>query len=127
MKLLEVSKKLLLEKVYGIYVDNEIVGLKNEGEELYGLDRWKEFRLSVSGGEFSSMGRIGMGSISGFIKELEWFDNIMSDWGGMYRGDVGYECRERLFEILDEMIEDEVFRNEIKNEYNDYYKDYFEE
>jgi hypothetical protein len=127
MKLLDVSKKLLLEKIYGIYVDDEIVGLKKMGEELYGLDKWKEFRLSVSGGSKSSMGNIGMGCISGFIKELELFDDIMSDWGGCYRGEFSWECRSGLFEILDNEIEDVVFRNEIKNEYNDYYKEIFED
>jgi hypothetical protein len=110
-----------------LYVDGEIEGIIKSGDNVFGLDKWKEFRLSVSGGSKSSMGDIGMESIIGFINELELFDNMMYDWGGMYRGDFSWECREGLFEILDEVIEDEVFRNEIKNEYNDYYKEIFED
>jgi hypothetical protein len=124
-ELLNVSKKLLLEKVYGLWVDEDLEGIIKMGEEVFGLDKWKDFRLSVSGGSESSMGRIGMGSIEGFIDELDLFDNMMCDWGGCYRGDFRYEGRDSLFRLLDNNIEDEEFRNEIKNEYNKYYEEDF--
>jgi F-type H+-transporting ATPase subunit epsilon len=46
-------------------------------------------------------GGVGMSSIEGFIKEIEWFDNMMYDYNGDYRGICKWECREGLFEILD--------------------------
>lgn len=118
--MLEMGKKLLLESVYEMYVDNEIDCLKNE--ELFGLDKWKEFRLSVSGGDRSSMGSIGMGSIKGFLYEIELFDDMMMDWGGMYRGDMRWECRDGLFSILDEVIEDVEFRDSVKDGYNKWFE-----
>ena len=119
---MDTSKKLLLEKIYAQYVDNDINSIKEAGEEVFGLDQWSTFRLSVSGGAESSMGSIGMGSINGFLYELELYDNIMCDWGGQYRGDFRYENREGLFELLDEYIEDIEFKDKIKNEYDKYFE-----
>jgi hypothetical protein len=129
---MEMEKKLLLEKVYSDYVDIELNGNWNDLEkdeveegkyEIKGLIKeWKKFRLGVSGGEKSNMGGgVGMSSIEGFIKEIEWFDNMMYDYNGDYRGICKWECREGLFEILDEVIEDEVFRNKVKKEFNEYF------
>ncbi len=124
---MEMEKKLLLEKVYGDYVNNDLNGdwIKEEvgGYDMEVLIReFKNFRLYVSGGEKRSMGSIGMGSIGGFIREIEWYDNMMSDWNGVYRGDFRWEMRDWLFEILDRVIEDEMFRNEVKEEYNGYFR-----
>lgn len=129
---MEMEKKLLLEKVYSDYVDVELNGEWNdleEGEDRYDMKKligeWKKFRLSVSGGEKSEMGGgVGMGSIDGFIREIEWFDNMMYDWNGDYRGICRWECRDGLFDILDEVIEDEVFRNKVKEEFNEYFGDW---
>lgn len=129
---MEMEKKLLLEKVYSDYVDVELNGEWNdleEGEDRYDMKKligeWKKFRLSVSGGEKWDMGGgVGMSSIDGFIKEIEWFDNMMYDWNGDYRGICRWECRDGLFDILDEVIEDEVFRNEVKEEFNEYFGDW---
>jgi hypothetical protein len=119
--MLDVSSKLVLEKVYGMYVDGEIEGLVNSGENVFGLDKWKEFRLCVSGGDKTSMGSIGMGSIIGFINELELFDNMMCDWGGCYRGEFRWECRGGLFDLLDSEVEDVELRDSVKMEYNKYF------
>ena len=119
--MLDVSSKLVLEKIYGIYVDGEIEGLVSSGEDVFGLDKWKEFRLYVSGGDKRSMGSIGMGSIIGFINELELFDNMMYDWGGMYRGDMRWECRGGLFDLLDSEVMDVELRDSVKMEYNKYF------
>lgn len=128
---MEMEKKLLLEKVYSDYVDIELNGEWNdleEGEDKYDIKKligeWKKFRLSVSGGEKWEMGDVGMSSIGGFIREIEWFDNMIYDWNGDYRGICKWECREGLFDILDEVIEDEVFRNEVKEEFNEYFGDW---
>jgi hypothetical protein len=116
--MLDVSSKLVLEKVYGMYVDGEVVGFSGE---LFGLDKWKEFRLSVSGGDKVSMGSVGMGSIGGFIRELEWVDSIFSDLGGCYRGDFRWECKDGLFELLDSEVENVELRDSVKMEYNKYF------
>ncbi len=70
------------------------------------------------------MGSIGMESIIGFIKEIEWFDNIMYDYNGDYRGNCKWECRDGLFEILDKVIEDVEFRDNVKKEFNEYFGDW---
>ena len=131
---MEMEKKLLLEKIYGLYVDNEIDAdwwedscrSKNEYNRFNEfLKSWKWIRLEVSGGSEHSMGSVGMESIIGFINEIEWFDDIVSDFGGDYRGTARYECRDWLFELLDNEVEDEEFRNKIKDEYNSYFKGSF--
>lgn len=123
MKFIRVEKneKLLLEDVYEIYCKRGIEGLEEEDNKFYNMiEKFIEFRLYVSGGRFgSSMGRIGMESVEGFINEIEWFDSMMSDWSGSYRGDYSYECLESLKEILDE----KNIREEIKNEIIKLYKD----
>jgi hypothetical protein len=122
---MEMEKKLLLEKVYSDYVDIELNGDWNDLELEKLIRVWKKYRLGVSGGEESNMGGgVGMNSIGGFIREIEWFDNIVYDYNGDYRGICKWECREGLFEILDEVIEDEVFRNKVKEEFNEYFGDW---
>jgi hypothetical protein len=122
---MEMEKKLLLEKVYSDYVDIELNGDWNDLELEKLIRVWKKYRLGVSGGEESNMGGgVGMNSIGGFIREIEWFDNIIYDYNGDYRGICKWECREGLFEILDEVIEDEVFRNKVKEEFNEYFGDW---
>ena len=89
------------------------------------IGEWKKLRLSVSGGEKSEMGGgVGMGSIDGCRREIEWFDDRMYDWNGDYRGICKWECRDGLFDILDEVIEDEVFRNKVKEEFSEYFGDW---
>jgi hypothetical protein len=122
---MEMEKKLLLEKVYSDYIDIELNGDWNDLELEKLIRVWKKYRLGVSGGEESNMGGgVGMNSIGGFIREIEWFDNIIYDYNGDYRGICKWECREGLFEILDEVIEDEVFRNKVKEEFNEYFGDW---
>jgi len=121
---MEMEKKLLLEKVFGDYVDVELNGDWNDLELKKLIKVWKKYRLGVSGGEKHSMGSVGMETILGFVKEIEWFDNIIYDYNGDYRGICKWECREGLFEILDEVIEDEVFRNKVKEEFNEYFGDW---
>ena len=118
---MEMEKKLLLEKVFSDYVDVELNGDWNDLELKKLIEMWKKYRLRVSGGEVSSMGRIGMGSIIGFVKEIEWFDNILYDYNGDYRGIYSWECRDGLFEILDKVIEDVEFRDNVKKEFNEYF------
>ena len=118
---MEMEKKLLLEKVFSDYVDVELKGDWN-GLELKKLIKiWKKYRLGVSGGKKHSMGSVGMETILGFVKEIEWFDNIIYDYNGDYRGNCSWECRDGLFEILDKVIEDVEFRDNVKKEFNEYF------
>jgi len=132
---MEMEKKLLLEKVFGLYIDNdietfsELLNNKNFADDAVSRKRmlefiklWKDIRLEISGGENSSMGSVGMETIIGFIKEIENYDNLMHDYEGMYRGDAQYECREFIFGLLDGEIEDVEFKNEVKNKYDEYFK-----
>jgi len=120
---MEMKKKLLLEKVFSDYVDVELNGDWNDLELKKLIEVWKKYRLMVSGGEVSSMGSIGMESIVGFVKEIEWFDNILYDYNGDYRGICRWECRDGLFEILDKVIEDVEFRDNVKKGFNEYFGD----
>ena len=78
------------------------------------VERWVDFRLSVSGGAESSMGRIGCGTVDGFLNEIDWFDDMGCDWGGAYRGEFRYENRDGLFKLLDESSLDKELINLIK-------------
>ena len=118
---MEMEKKLLLEKVFSDYVDIELNGDWNDLELKKLIEIWKKYRLGVSGGEEHSMGSVGMETILGFVKEIEWFDNIIYDYNGDYRGNCSWECRDGLFEILDKVIEDVEFRDNVKKEFNEYF------
>jgi hypothetical protein len=135
MEILNIEGKLLLEKIYRLYCSSEIDSMEELEVEDFDVVLWRkfrDFRLKVSGGNESSMGNIGMGYISGFVDNIVMWDNMMSDWSGCYRGDLSYECREWLFKLLDEEIEDKEFNNEVKKKYNEWYveeygEDYDEE
>ena len=118
---MEMEKKLLLEKVFSDYVDVELKGDWNDLELKKLIKIWKKYRLGVSGGKKHSMGSVGMETILGFVKEIEWFDNIIYDYNGDYRGNCSWECRDGLFEILDKVIEDVEFRDNVKKEFNEYF------
>jgi hypothetical protein len=133
---MEMEKKLLLEKVFGLYIDNdievfsELMSNKNFADDAVSRKRmlefiklWKDVRLEISGGDKSNMGGdVGMASVMGFLYEIENYDNLMHDYEGMYRGDARYECRDFIFDLLDGEIEDVEFRNEVKNKYDEYFE-----
>ena len=120
------EEKLILENLFEEFVNSEINSLKESGEKVYGLNKWSEFRLVVSGGRYGSdMGCIGMNYIEGFLYELDMFMELMCDLGGCYRGEFLYENRDYLFDLLDKEVKDENFRNEIKVKFDEYFE--FEE
>lgn len=119
---LNLNEKLILESIFKEYCDSEIKSLKECGEEVYGLDKWSDFRLFVSGGGKSCMGMIGMGYISGFLRELDDFMDMMCDLGGCYRGEFLYENRDYLFRLLDKEVEDKNFVEEIKVKFDEYFE-----
>ena len=111
-----------LERIYEVYCKENLEGLKGEDKFIDMLEIFVDFRLEVSGGEESSMGRIGCESIEGFLNEIFLFDSMISDWNGSYRGDYSYEDFERLVELLDESNLSKELKNEIiegfKKEYS---------
>jgi hypothetical protein len=123
MENLNIEGKLLLEKVYKLYCDNDIDSFDLDDEDFDGVlwRKFRDFRLKVSGGREYSMGDVGMGCISGFVDNIVMWDNMMSDCNGCYRGDLSYECREWLFKLLDEEIVDKEFNNEVKKGYDEWY------
>jgi hypothetical protein len=58
-----------------------------------------EFRLGVSGGSETESG-VSMNSVNNFLDEIILYNNLMDDWGGIYRGDVCYECFDKLEEVV---------------------------
>ena len=94
--------KLELEKVYKEYCLGDIEWIKEEDKKNYKMFKsFIDFRLDVSGGNESTMGSVGCGSISGFLNEINLFDDLMSDYVGDYRGIMSSECGECLEGLLE--------------------------
>jgi hypothetical protein len=112
MVMIDRKLKVELERIYKEYCFEDLNPL--EGEELIDtLKGFVEFRLSVSGGSGSSMGDIGCETVEGFMNEVFLFQDMMDDWGGMYRGDLSYECLESLKKILEGSDLEESMKIEI--------------
>jgi len=104
--------KLELENIYYKYCMGSLGYPNDKNEEIEMLKQFIKFRLNVSGGDKSSMGSIGCGSINGFLNEISLFDDMMCDWGGAYRGSFCWECLDFLIELLEEVnFEQDVFPN----------------
>jgi len=94
--------KLELEKVYKEYCLSDIKWIEEDDKKNYKMFKsFIDFRLNVSGGNKSTMGSVGCGSISGFLNEINLFDDLMSDYVGDYRGIMSSECGECLEELLE--------------------------
>jgi hypothetical protein len=102
--------KLTLEDIYYKYCMNELEGNEDE-KDIEMLKQFVKFRLKVSGGsECSAGGGVGCDSVNGFLNEISLFDDMMSDWGGAYRGSFCWECLDSLIELLEEAnLEQDVF------------------
>jgi hypothetical protein len=108
--------KLELEKIYKEYCNNDLESLRGEDKFIDMMFIFVEFRLEVSGGcEFGCM--VSMNSVSNFLDEIFLYDNMMSDWGGGYRGDFCYENFEKLKEEVDKSNLEENIKNEILEGY----------
>ena len=94
--------KLELEKIYKQYCSNDIKWIKEESKKDYKMFKsFIDFRLYISGGNVTSMGNIGCGSVSGFLDEIFYWNDLLCDYVGQYRGDFDSECRDALEELLD--------------------------
>jgi hypothetical protein len=113
--------KLELERIYKEYCNGD---LEDQGGKDKFIDMMKvfvEFRLEVSGGSESSMGDIGMNYVSSFLDEIFLYDNMMDDWAGCYRGDLCYECFEKLEKVVNSSNLEENIKNEILEGYRKEY------
>jgi hypothetical protein len=126
MKNLEV--KLELERIFKEYCLQDLPeGLKDGGDDDFNrfydwMVKYIDFRLYVSGGDKSSMGSIGCGSVNGFLNELFMFDDMVCDWHGCYRGEFASECFDSLVEFVNNSSLEDNIKNEIYNGYKEYYK-----
>jgi hypothetical protein len=121
--------KLKLEKIYKQYGLSNIRCMKEENKKEYKMFKgFIKFRLDVSGGNESSMGSIGCGSVSGFLDEIFLLSNLLDDSVGQYRGDFASECRDFLEELLDKnnFKQDIVEGLDIKKLVLDGYDKYYE-
>ena len=102
--------KLELEKVYKEYCLGDIEWIKEEDKKSYKMFKsFIDFRLDVSGGKETTMGSVGCGSVSGFLYEIDLFDDLISDYVGDYRGIMSSECGE----VLEECLENCDFKQEV--------------
>jgi hypothetical protein len=108
--------KLELEGIYKNYCNSNLEGLKGEDEFVEILVGFVKFRLNVSGGsEHGCM--VSMNSVSNFLDEIFLYDNMMSDWGGGYRGDFCYENFDELERLVNESNLEENVKIEILEGY----------
>jgi hypothetical protein len=108
--------KLELERIYKEYCNSDLESLRGEDKFIDMMFVFVEFRLEVSGGsECGCM--VSMNSVSNFLDEIFLYDNMMSDWGGGYRGDFCYENFEKLKEEVDKSSLEENIKNEILEGY----------
>jgi hypothetical protein len=120
--------KLELEKVYKEYCLKDIECIKEEDKKNYKMFKsFIDFRLDVSGGNKSTMGSVGCGSVSGFLNEIILFNDLMDDFGGAYRGDFASECGEDLEGLLEncdfkqEVVEGLDIKKLIMDLYDEYH------
>ena len=108
--------KLELEGIYKNYCNSDLESLRGEDKFIDMMFVFVEFRLEVSGGcEYGCM--VSMNSVSNFLDEIFLYDNMMSDWGGGYRGDFCYENFEKLKEEVDKSNLEENIKKEILEGY----------
>jgi hypothetical protein len=108
--------KLELERIYKEYCNSDLESLRGEDKFIDMMFVFVEFRLEVSGGcEGGCM--VSMNSVSNFLDEIFLYDNMMSDWGGGYRGDFCYENFEKLKEEVDKSNLEENIKKEILEGY----------
>jgi hypothetical protein len=108
--------KLELEKIYKEYCNSDLENLRGEDKFIDMMFVFVEFRLEVSGGSEGGC-MVSMNSVSNFLDEIFLYDNMMSDWGGGYRGDFCYENFEKLKEEVDKSNLEENIKKEILEGY----------
>jgi hypothetical protein len=108
------ENKLILENVFGIIVDGMVEVLEDIEDDVYGFDRWKDWRLSLN----------KIVNIYSFCKEIEIWNEINSDFSGEYDSIMFGDCLEDYINYLNECIKDEEFKKEVINCFNWYFDEW---
>ena len=104
----------ILENVYSIISDGFVEVLEDIEEDIYGFDRWKDWRLSLN----------KIVNIFSFCREIEEWNEILSDFNGEYEGIMFRECYEDYINDINNFIEDEEFKKEVINCFNWYFDEW---
>ena len=106
----------ILENVYSIISDGFVEVLEDIEEDIYGFDRWKDWRLSLN----------KIVNIYSFCREIEKWNDINSNFNGEYEGIMFRECYEDYINDINNFIEDEEFKIEVINCFNWYFSEWCE-
>jgi hypothetical protein len=108
------EKKVILENVLEIRLDKDVELLEDNEDDVYGFDRWKDWRISL--------GRIV--NIFSFCYEIYIWNEILSDFNGEYDSLMFRECYEDYIDDINNFIEDEEFKKEVINCFNWYFDEW---
>jgi hypothetical protein len=111
------EKKVILENVYSKISDNLVEVLEDIEEDIYGFDRWKDWRLSLD----------KIVNIYSFCREIEKWNDINSNFNGEYDSIMFGECYEDYINWLNEYIKDKEFKEEVINCFNWYFSEWINE
>lgn len=105
--------KEVLKNIFKEIVSNDVEVLKSIKGDVFGFDRWVDWRLRLNkiSGEFS------------FCREIEIWNEIVSDFNGEYKGINFREVEEDYLDIIKNNIDDEELLKDIL----EYWKGYFED
>ena len=104
----------ILENVYSIISDGFVEVLKDIEEDIYGFDRWKDWRLSLN----------KIVNIFSFCREIEKWNDINSNFNGEYDSIMFGECYEDYINDINNFIKDEEFKKEVINCFNWYFDEW---
>ena len=106
----------ILENVYSIISDSFVEVLEDIEDDIFGFDRWKDWRLSLN----------KIVNIFSFCKEIEIWNEINSDFNGEYEGIMFRECYEDYINYIN-VIKDEEFKKEVINCFNWYFSEWIDD
>ena len=106
----------ILENVYSIISDGFVEVLKDIEEDIYGFDRWKDWRLSLN----------KIVNIFSFCREIEKWNDINSNFNGEYDSIMFGECYEDYINDINNFIEDEEFKVKVINCFNWYFNEWID-
>ena len=104
----------ILENVYSIISDGFVEVLKDIEEDIYGFDRWKDWRLSLN----------KIVNIFSFCREIEKWNDINSNFNGEYDSIMFGECYEDYINDINNFIKDEEFKVKVINCFNWYFDEW---
>jgi hypothetical protein len=107
----------ILENVYSIISDGFVEVLEDIEEDIYGFDRWKDWRLSLN----------KIVNIFSFCREIEKWNDINSNFRGEYDSIMFGDCYEDYMMYLNECIKDEEFKVKVINCFNWYFSEWIDE